>query len=122
KGSYCNDLVAAQKLSQTALKSLVTFDKLGDVQKCLGNDKTVIKDLQWKFNYQLNSANKFQYLFQSDNKYRNARDASATTAKESTSQQTSDKPMGFPLPTHSIVHTWIASDKLVFNNQFTYVH
>src|SRR6185436_14538085 len=39
-----------------------------------------------------------------------------------TTQQTSDKPWGFPLPTHSITHTLIASDKLVFNNQFTYVH
>jgi hypothetical protein len=122
KGSFCNELVAAQKLSQTALKSLVTFDKLAAVQKCLGNDKTVIKDLQWKFNYQLSAANKFQYLFQSDNKYRNARDASATTAKESTSQQTSDSPWKLPLPTHSVLHTLIASDKLVFNNQFTYVH
>jgi hypothetical protein len=122
KGGFCGDLVAAQKLSQTALRTLVTYDKLGDVQKCLGNDQTVIKDLQWKFNYQLNGANKLQYLFISDNKYRNARDASATTAKESTSQQTSDKPMGLPLPTHSILHTYIASDKLVFNNQLTYVY
>jgi hypothetical protein len=92
------------------------------VQKCLGNDKTVIKDLQWKINYQLNSSNKFQYLFVSDNKYRNARGANATTQKEATTQQTSDKPWGLPLPTHSLLHTYIASDKLVFNNQFTYVH
>jgi len=42
------------------------------VQNCLSNDKTVIKDLQWKFNYQLNGSNKIQYLFQSDNKYRNS--------------------------------------------------
>ena len=42
------------------------------MQKCLSNDKTVIKDLQWKVNYQLNAANKFRYLFLSDNKYRNA--------------------------------------------------
>jgi Carboxypeptidase regulatory-like domain len=122
KGSFCNDLVTAQKTSSTALRNLVTFDKLGDVQKCLGNDKTVIKDLQWKFNYQLNAANKFQYLFQSDNKYRNARNASATVAKEATAQQTSDKPWGLPLPTHSLLHTWIASDKLVFNNQVTFVY
>src|SRR5262249_19371576 len=84
--------------------------------------KTVIKDLQWKFNYQLNAKNKFQYLFQSDNKYRNARGASATTLKEATRQQTRDKPWGLPLPTHSVTHTLIATDKLVFNNQFTYVH
>jgi hypothetical protein len=121
-GQYCKDLIAAQKAGSTALRALVTYDKLEDVQKCLSNDKTTIKDLQWKFNYQATSANKFQYLFQSDNKYRNARDASATTLKEATSQQTSDKPWGLPLPTHSITHTLIASDKLVFNNQFTYVH
>ena len=121
-GQFCSDLVAAQKTGSAALKALVTYDKLNDVQKCLSNDKTVIKDLQWKINYQLNNANKFQYLFQSDNKYRNARGASATTQKEATTQQTSDKPWGLPLPTHSITHTLIASDKLVFNNQFTYVH
>ena len=121
-GQFCSDLIAAQRAGSSALKSLVTFDKLNDVQKCLSNDKTVIKDLQWKFNYQLTGSNKFQYLFQSDNKYRNARDSNATTLKEATSQQTSDKPWGFPLPTHSVTHTWVASDKLVFNNQVTYVH
>jgi hypothetical protein len=92
------------------------------VQKCLSNDKTVIKDLQWKINYQATTSNKFQYLFQSDNKYRNARGASATTLKEATTQQTSDKPVGLPLPTHSLTHTADRSDRLVFNNQFTYVH
>ncbi len=81
----------------------------------------MIKDLQWKFNYQLNSSNKFQYLFQSDNKYRNHRGASATTPPEATTQQTSDAPWKLPLPTHSITHTLIAHDKLVFNNLFTYV-
>ncbi len=119
-GAFCSDLVAAQKAR--TLGSTITYGNLKQVQKCLGNDKTVIKDLQWKFNYQLNSSNKLQYLFISDNKYRNARGANSTTQKEATSQQTSDKPWGLPLPTHSILHTWIASDKLVFNNQFTYVH
>lgn len=94
--------------------------------KCLQNDKTVIKDLQWKFNYQLNSANKFQYLFQSDNKYRNARGASANTAKEATfGERDAPKGVGYwglPLPTHSLTHTLIATDKLVFNTMFTYVH
>ena len=121
-GSFCGDLISAQKAGSSALKAVVTYDKLKDVQKCLGNDKTVIKDLQWKFNYQLNSKNKFQYLYQSDNKYRNHRGSSATTAIEATTQQTSDKVMGLPLPTHSIIHTLILSDKLVFNNQYTYVH
>jgi hypothetical protein len=121
-GQFCQDLIAAQRAGSSALRALVSFDKLNDVQRCLSNDKTVIKNLQWKLNYQLSTANKIQYLFQSDNKYRNARGASATTLKEATTQQTSDKPWGFPLPTHSFTHTLIASDRLVFNNQFTYVH
>jgi hypothetical protein len=121
-GQLCQDLIAAQRAGSNALKGALKYDQLNQVQKCLQNDKTVIKDLQWKFNYQLNSMNKFQYLFQSDNKYRNARGASSTTLKEATTQQTSDKPWGLPLPTHSLTHTFIASDRLVFNNQFTYVH
>ncbi|HEY2431103.1 MAG TPA: carboxypeptidase regulatory-like domain-containing protein [Vicinamibacterales bacterium] len=121
QGQFCNSLIAAQKAGSNALKGLVTYDKLADVQKCLSNDKTVIKDLQWKFNYQLNASNKFQYLFSSDNKYRNARGSSATVQKEASTQQTSDAPWSFPLPTHSITHTYVASDKLVFNNQVTYV-
>jgi hypothetical protein len=122
KGDFCQQLVAAQKQGSSALHNLVTYDKIGDVNNCLANDKTVIKDLQYKINYQLNSKNKFQYLYQSDNKYRNHRGSSATTALEATTQQTSDKVLGLPLPTHSIVHTLILSDKLVFNNQYTYVH
>ena len=64
-----------------------------------------------------------QYLFSSDNKLpqRSATRSRATTQKEATQQQTSDAPWGFPLPTHSITHTLVATDKLVFNNQFTYV-
>ncbi len=118
-GTFCAQLAAAQKAG--TVKSIATYDKLNDVQNCLANDKTVIKDLEWKFNYQLNSANKIQYLFTSDNKYRNHRNASSTTAAEATVQQTSDAPWDLPLPTHSITHTLILTDKLVFNNQFTYV-
>jgi hypothetical protein len=121
-GSFCQQLIAAQKQGSTALHNLVTYDKIGQVNNCLATDKTEIKDLQYKINYQLNSKNKFQYLYQSDNKYRNHRGSNATTALESTFQQTSDKVLGLPLPTHSIVHTLILSDKLVFNNQYTYVH
>jgi len=125
KGDLCATLLTAQKAN--ALAGVVTYGQLNDVVNCLQNDKTVIKDLQWKFNYQLNSSNKFQYLFQSDNKYRNRRNASSTTAVEATQQQTSDEPKGIgywglPLPTHSVTHTLIASDRLVFNTMFTYVH
>jgi hypothetical protein len=119
KGQFCSDLVAAQKAG--LLRGAITYDNLEQVEGCLNNDKTTIKNLLWKINYQLNSANKFQYLFQSDNKYRNRRGASANNAAETTTQQTSDAPWKLPLPTHSITHTWIATDKLVFNNMFTYV-
>jgi len=121
-GTFCQQLINAQKQGSSALKAFVTYDKIGDVNHCLANDKTVIKDIQYKFNYQLNSKNKFQYLYGSDNKYRNHRGSSATTALEATTQQTSDKVLGLPLPTHSLTHTLILSDKLVFNNQYTYVH
>ncbi|MEI6243911.1 MAG: carboxypeptidase regulatory-like domain-containing protein [Acidobacteriota bacterium] len=125
KGGLCQQLLDAQKTG--SLSGVVTYDQLDNVIKCLQNDKTVIKDLQWKFNYQLNSSNKFQYLFQSDNKYRNRRGATASTAVEAVTQQTSDEPKGIgywglPLPTHSLTHTLIASDRLVFNTMFTYVH
>ena len=119
KGDFCSQLVTAQQ--QGSLQSIATYDKLDQVVNCLSNDRTLIKDLEWKFNYQLNASNKIQYLFTSDNKYRNRRGSNATTAQESSFQQTSDKPWGFPLPTHSITHTLILTDKLVFNNQFTFV-
>jgi hypothetical protein len=119
KGQFCADLVAAQKARNLA--GQITYGNINQVEQCLNNDKTTIKNLLWKINYQLNASNKIQYLFQSDNKYRNRRDASATNAAEVTSQQTSDAPWNLPLPTHSITHTFIATDKLVFNNMFTYV-
>ena len=120
-GALCQSLVDAQRTG-TSLSSIVTYDNLASVQNCLQNDKTTLTNLNVKTNYQLNSANRIQYLFTSDNKYRNARNASATTLKEATSQQTSDKPWGFPLPIHSLTHTLVASDKMVFTNQMTYTH
>ena len=82
KGAFCADLIAAQRARRRSARA-ITYDNLEQVQNCLNNDKTVIKNLLWKFNYQLNTANKFQYLFQSDNKYRNRRGASATTRQGS---------------------------------------
>jgi hypothetical protein len=118
KGALCGDLIAAQRTG--SLGGAITYDNLGDVQKCLQNDKTLIKNLQWKFNYQLNNAHRFQYGFVSDEKYRNHRDASANTAPESTTQQTSDKPWGLPIPSHTMQHNWVANDKLVFSSSFNY--
>ena len=118
-GPRCAELVEAQRLNQPLG---ITYDELESVTDCLKNDKTTLTNLGTKINYQLTSAHKFQYLFQSDNKYRNARGASASTAIEAVTKQTSDKPWGFPLPQHSLTHTWVASDKLVFNNMLTYIH
>jgi hypothetical protein len=120
-GDYCKQLDQAIRSKNLAGSGLISYDKLSQIQGCLGNDKITIKDIDWKFNYQINAANKIQWLFTSDNKYRNHRRSNSTTAIESTSQQTSDAPWKFPLPTHQFTHTLIASDKLVFNNQVTYV-
>ena len=89
------------------------------MRNCLDNDKTVIYHVGGKLNYQLNQAHRFQYLIQGDDKIQNSRGASATTAKEATNRQFSDYWHGFPQPTHSITHTYIATDRLVFN---THLH
>ena len=102
----------------------MNYDNLAEVQDCLKNDQTVIKNKQAKFNFQLNASNKFQYQFSSDNKFRNARGASATTELEAVTIQTSEFYYWnqFPLPTHQLTHTFIASDRLVFNTALTKVY
>ncbi|MEO6222554.1 MAG: hypothetical protein ABIP90_04840, partial [Vicinamibacterales bacterium] len=83
---------------------------------------TILKNKQAKLNFQLNASNKFQYQFASDNKFRNARGATAFTEKEAVTIQTSETYWKyFPLPTHQLTHTFIASDRLVFNTAFTKV-
>src|SRR5205807_1762330 len=92
-----------------------TFAQLDKVQSCLVNDKTVISDLNGKVNYQLNAGNRVQFLFTTDNKIRNARSASSTTAPEATFQQYS--PFGlFGYFTPQITHTLVLSNKLVITN------
>ena len=120
KGSLCGDLQNAQRAGATALRNAITYENLPAVQKCLQNDATQITDKQWKINYQLNASNKFQYLFVSNEKFRDRRDANANNAPEVTSQQYADAPWKLPTPTHTIGHTWVANDKLVFNNSFNY--
>ena len=120
KGALCSDLVTAQK--QNALGTTITYDNLNDVNKCLSNDQTIIKDYNAKVNYQLNQGNRFGYLFVSDGKIRNHRGANATTQPEATTRQFSPDPWHLPGQTHQLTHTLIASDKLVFNNQVTFVN
>ncbi len=121
KGSFCQDLLNAQRAGAAVLRSTITYDNLSQVQKCLQNDWTEITNKQWKLNYQLSTAHKFMYLFVSDQKYRDRRDANANNAPEVTSQQYSDAPWKLPGPTHTIQHTWVANDKLVINSSFNYV-
>ena len=119
KGGDCVAYAEAQRLG--TLAGSITYADLDKVQGCLKNDKTTIYHLGGKVNFQLNSAHKFQYLLQGDNKSRNARGASSTTAIEAVTRQFSDPWHGFPQPTHSLTHTYVASDKLVFNNMYTFV-
>src|SRR5688572_7529202 len=118
----CVDFANAQQLG-TLVGNALTYDNLETVQDCLSNDQTIIKNKQAKLNFQLNASHKFQYQFSSDNKFRNARGASANTEKEATTIQTSEFYYWdmFPLPTHQGTHTFIASDKLVFNTAITKV-
>lgn len=121
KGALCADLVAAQRTGSTALRNAITFDNVNQVQKCLTNDWTSIKNIQWKFNFQANTAHKLQYSFASDQKYRDHRGSNASTALEATTQQYSPEPWKLPIPTHAVQHTWVATDKLVVNNFFNYM-
>jgi hypothetical protein len=102
--------------------TVIPYSDLEKVQDCLSNDQTILKHQQFKLNYQLNAAHKFQYQFSTDNKRRNARGANSTTEKEATTQQTGEKYWGFArTPTMQLTHTFIASERLVFNNAWTWV-
>ena len=120
KGGDCVNYANAQRLG--TLNSTITFADLEKVRDCLANDRTVIYHTGAKLNFTLNSAHKFQYLIQGDDKIQDSRGASATTAKEATNRQFSDYWHGIPQPTHSLTHTFVASDKLVFNSIYTYVY
>ena len=120
KSAQCAAYADAQRLG--TLTGSITYADLDGVRNCLYNDKTVIYHVGAKVNYQLNTAHKFQYLLQGDDKIQNSRGASATRAKEATTRQFSDYWHGFPQPTHSLTHTFLASDRLVFNTIYTYVY
>jgi len=104
---------------QTLRNTAHTYGQLQALQDCLANDKTTIQDFNGKGNFQLNSANKFQFLWQTDYKLRNNRGASSSTSTEATQSQYSAGPAHFTNPTYQLTHTWLPSDKLVFTNQFT---
>ncbi len=118
----CVQYADAQRAGTLLTGGTLTYGNLATVQDCLSSDLTVLKNKQGKMNFQLNAAHKFQYQFSSDNKFRNARGASAFTEKEATTIQTSETYWKyFPLPLHQLTHTFIASDRLVFNTALTKV-
>ena len=119
-GPNCQALSDAQRLGNDLG---IGFEDLDSVQDCLKNDKTTIQTYSAKLNYQLNSAHKVQYLAQGDDKVRNARGASALTAIEAVTRQYGGKKWFDKItpPTHSLTHTWVVNDRLVFNNQYTFV-
>ena len=118
----CVGYADAQRAGTLLTGGTLTFNNLQDVQDCLSPDTTIIKNKQAKLNFQLNASHKFQYQFSSDNKFRNARGASANTEKEATTIQTSETYWKyFPLPLHQLTHTFIATDRLVFNTAITKV-
>jgi Carboxypeptidase regulatory-like domain len=120
--SKANCVAYADAQRSGSLLGTISYGDLETVQGCLSSDKTDIRNKQGKINFQLNASHKFQYLFMSDNKFRNARGASADTEKEAVTIQTSETYWKyFPLPTHQLTHTWIANDKLVFNTALTKV-
>lgn len=88
------------------------YDRIKDTFDCMHDDKTVLDNYNGKLNYQLSSAHKFQFLFTYGDKKRNARDASPTRPPETTKRQYGGTPM------YNAKHTWVLTDKLLFETLF----
>jgi carboxypeptidase family protein len=95
-----------------------TYEQIKQTIRCMHPDWTELNNLSAKFNYQLNSANRFQFLANFADKVRNARGADEDHPPETVYVQTSGHTLG--TPTYNLKHTWVLSDKLVFDNGFNY--
>lgn len=95
-----------------------TYDQLKANQACLKPDSTLIKNSNLKLSLQPATHHRFQLLYQNSNKIRNARGASATTLPENTVRQYSP---GGSWQVNA-KHTWMMTDKLVFESQVLFVH
>jgi hypothetical protein len=95
-----------------------TYEQIKQTIRCMHPDWTELNNLSAKFNYQLNSANRFQFLANFADKVRNARGADDDHPPETVYVQTSGHALG--TPTYNLKHTWVLSDKLVFDNGFNY--
>ena len=96
-----------------------TFEDIKSTLRCMHPDWTELNNLSMKFNYQLDSANRFQFLANFADKVRNARGAAATRPPETVYVQTSDQSF-LGVPTYNLKHTWVLTDKLVFDNGFNH--
>ncbi len=98
-----------------------TFEQIKETLRCMHPDWTELNNLSGKVNYQLNSANRFQFLVNFADKVRNARGASATRPPETVYVQSSNQSfMG--VPTYNLKHTWVLNDRLVFDNGFNHTN
>ena len=95
-----------------------TFEQIKETVRCMHPDWTELVNYNTKFNYQLNAANRFQFLMQFADKIRNARDASTTRSPETAYAQSAWYDYG--TPTYNFKHTWVLTDKLVFDNGFNH--
>jgi hypothetical protein len=59
----CVQYADAQRAGTLLSGGSLTYDNLEEVQDCLSNDQTIIKNKQAKLNFQLNASHKFQYQF-----------------------------------------------------------
>jgi hypothetical protein len=95
-----------------------TYEQVKETIRCMHPDWTELNNMSGKVNYQLNSANRFQFLLNLADKVRNARDAGVTRPPETVYHQYSGRELG--TPTYNLKHTWVLSDKLVFDNAFNH--
>jgi Carboxypeptidase regulatory-like domain len=95
-----------------------SYDQIKETIRCMYPDWTELINYNAKFNYQLNSANRFQFLMQFGDKIRNARGASTTQSPETAYRQSAWYDYG--TPTYNFKHTWVLTDKLVFDNGFNH--
>ena len=95
-----------------------SYDQIKETIRCMYPDWTELINYNTKINYQLNAANRFQFLMQFGDKIRNARGASTTQSPETAYRQSAWYDYG--TPTYNFKHTWVLTDKLVFDNGFNH--
>ena len=104
------------------LGSAVTYDKLNEVQDCLSNDKTVDQGpgVEVQLPAELGQQDPVPVPERQQVPQPPRRQLDHARRKRPRSRRATRRGAS-RCPTHSLTHTLILTDKLVFNNQFTYV-